>query len=79
MQLRTVSCVQNYGIRLLPVFFVNMQTHVFLAVAVCALLAGARAEGDVVDLTDATFQETITKNTFVLVEFFAPCKSQKKC
>lgn len=55
----------------------NMQGHVFLAAVVCALLAGARAEGDVVDLTDATFKETISKNTFVLVEFFAPCKSQK--
>eukprot|EP00043_Microstomoeca_roanoka_P005529 m.56301 g.56301 ORF g.56301 m.56301 type:complete len:468 (+) comp13009_c0_seq1:288-1691(+) len=46
-----------------------MRVYAFLAVALFAL--AARAD-DVVNLTEDTFDSTISSNDFVLVEFFAP-------
>lgn len=43
----------------------------FFLVAVL-LAAGVHAEGDVVDLTDDTFDDVVKSKPFVLVEFFAP-------
>lgn len=36
------------------------------------LVAGVRAEGDVVDLTDDAFDAFVKSKPFALVEFFAP-------
>ena len=38
----------------------------------CALLYLVAADGDVIELTDDTFNDEVKKHDIILVEFFAP-------
>ena len=46
--------------------------RLILVVALAALLCGVRTEGDVFNLTDENYEETLKKNPVVMVKFYAP-------
>jgi len=56
-----------------------MKNVLSLIFAVCVMVATVVSEGDVVDVTTASFDEVVGSNSLVLVEFYAPwCGHCKK-